>query len=85
MAGMARFAQIAAELKIADPAEINALRERLSLLARQISSFIQENRSGALVLPPTSHTPPPVTLKSVAECESVPFRRTYSPIPCPTL
>ena len=42
MAGMARFAQIAAELKIADPAEINALRERLSLLARQISSFIQE-------------------------------------------
>jgi hypothetical protein len=47
MAGMARFAQIAAELKIADPAEINALRERLSLLARQISSFIQESRSGA--------------------------------------
>ena len=39
--------QIAAELKIADPTAIRPVRERLSLLARQISSFIQKSRSAA--------------------------------------
>jgi four helix bundle protein len=39
--------QIAAELKIADPTAIRPVHERLSLLARQISSFIQKSRSAA--------------------------------------
>jgi len=43
--------QIAADLKIA---AITPLRERLSLLARQISSFVQKSRSAAYP-PPTPH------------------------------
>jgi four helix bundle protein len=60
-AEMARFAQIAlgslyeldtllqigADLNFAEPDQITPLRERLSLLARQISSFIQKRRSAA--------------------------------------
>lgn len=39
--------QIAAGLNFSDPAQITHLRERLSVLARQISSFIQKRRSAA--------------------------------------
>lgn len=39
--------QIAGELNFADSEQICRLRERLSLLSRQISSFIQKRRSAA--------------------------------------
>jgi four helix bundle protein len=39
--------QVAAELNFAEQDQIARLRERLSLLARQISSFIQKRRNAA--------------------------------------
>jgi four helix bundle protein len=39
--------QVAAGLNFAEPDQIARLRERLSLLARQISSFIQKRRNAA--------------------------------------
>jgi four helix bundle protein len=54
--------QIADHLKFSNAETVTELRERLSILSRQISSFIQKLRVSAQVLPPTSHRPPPATL-----------------------
>jgi len=54
--------QIADYLKFSNVESVTELRERLSVLSRQISSFIQKLRLSAHPLPPTSHHPPPATL-----------------------
>jgi four helix bundle protein len=50
--------QIGAELNFADPEHIFCLREKLSVLARQISSFIKKRRER---VSPTTYLPPPTS------------------------
>jgi four helix bundle protein len=75
---MARFAQIALgslyeldtlhkiadHLKLSSTEAVTELRERLLILSRQISSFIQKTQTGGAR--PTTYPPPPTTCYAVA-------------------